>query len=90
MIRNQTAEFIAKQAALFQYIALAKVIENSEAADVRYWSILPGNIRMSHFNLREGQYKVVVEGYTVDGNKLVNKIEKDIVVEKNTPVILHL
>lgn len=52
--------FLAKNAALIQYIGAAKVIEESEKADTRYWSTLPNEIRLIDIDLIPGQYHLEV------------------------------
>ena len=53
----------AKLVALAEYFALVKLIENSERADVRYWSTLPQEIRLRNLTLLPGQYRLkVVQG----------------------------
>lgn len=48
--------FLAKNAALIQYIGAAKVIEESEKADTRNWSTLPNEIRLIDLELPPGNY----------------------------------
>jgi hypothetical protein len=48
--------FLAKNAALIQYIGAAKLIEESEKADTRYWSTLPNEIRLIDLELAPGNY----------------------------------
>ncbi|MDO9183931.1 MAG: hypothetical protein Q7U04_16060, partial [Bacteriovorax sp.] len=48
--------FLAKNAALFQYIGASKVIEESEKADTRYWSTLPNEIRLIDIDMAPGTY----------------------------------
>jgi hypothetical protein len=52
--------FLAKNAALFQYIGAAKVIEESEKADTRYWSTLPNEIRLIDLELVPGNYHLEI------------------------------
>mgnify|MGYP001299604106 CR=1 FL=1 len=59
-MKKNNAEFIAKQVAVFQYMAAAKLIAESEAADTRYWSTLPKNIRLTHVYLPAGTYQVKI------------------------------
>mgnify|MGYP000293528267 CR=1 FL=1 len=48
--------FLAKNAALIQYVGAAKLIEESEKADTRYWSTLPNEIRLIDLELIPGHY----------------------------------
>lgn len=52
--------FLAKNAAVLQYIGAAKVIEESEKADTRYWSTLPNEIRIIDFDLVPGNYHLEI------------------------------
>lgn len=54
------AGFLAKQAAVLQYLAASKGIEASEKADVRYWSTLPATIRFVDMEVPEGDYQASV------------------------------
>lgn len=54
--RNGNDNFWAKNAALIQYVAAAKTIEESEKADTRYWSTLPNEIRLIDLDLIPGTY----------------------------------
>ncbi|WP_127714518.1 hypothetical protein [Halobacteriovorax sp. HLS] len=53
-------EFLAKNAAILQYIASSKGIEASEQADVRQWSTIPKALRMLDFYLPNGSYRLVL------------------------------
>ena len=66
-MKKNNAEFLAKQMALFQYMASAKLIAESEAADTRYWSTLPQNIRMSHVYLPPGTYNIKIHEHVTMG-----------------------
>ncbi|MGZ3787399.1 MAG: hypothetical protein ACXVLQ_02685 [Bacteriovorax sp.] len=52
--------FLAKNAAVIQYIGAAKVIEESEKADTRYWSTLPNEVRLIDFDLVPGNYHLEI------------------------------
>ncbi len=54
--RNGENNFLAKNAALIQYIGAAKLIEESEKADTRFWSTLPNEIRLVDIELNPGIY----------------------------------
>ena len=66
-MKKNNAEFVAKQMAFFQYIASAKLIAESEAADTRYWSSLPKNLRFSHVYLPPGKYQVKIHEIAATG-----------------------
>ena len=66
--KDRSNDFFAKQAAVIQYAASTKTIEATEKADLRYWSTLPHNIRLSHVQLPVGKYRVKVKL----GKKLIN------------------
>ncbi|MCO4793858.1 MAG: hypothetical protein KC493_09105 [Bacteriovoracaceae bacterium] len=53
---NRGNDFLAKNAAVLQYLGVSKGIEASEKADTRFWSTLPGNLRLSSFYLPKGDY----------------------------------
>lgn len=52
--------FLAKNAALIQYIGAAKMIEESEKADTRNWSTLPNEIRLIDLDLLPGNYHLEI------------------------------
>lgn len=58
--RNGEDSFLARNAAVVQYIGAAKVIEESEKADTRYWSTLPNEIRLIDFDLAPGNYHLEI------------------------------
>jgi hypothetical protein len=51
----------AKFAAMGQYALLSKAIEQSEKADVRFWSTLPKNVLQVETKLAKGDYSVFLE-----------------------------
>lgn len=53
-------DFLARNAAVLQYIGAAKAIEESEKADTRYWSTLPNEIRIVDFDLNPGNYQLEI------------------------------
>jgi hypothetical protein len=57
-MKKNNKEFVAKQAAVFQYFALVGLIKETEKADTRYWSTLPNLIRIGHMELPSGNYEV--------------------------------
>jgi hypothetical protein len=54
---NSGNDFFARQTAVLQYLAVAKGIEASERADTRFWSTLPGNLRLTSLYLPKGEYQ---------------------------------
>jgi hypothetical protein len=58
--RKKDNNFLAKNAALIQYIGAAKAIEASEKADTRYWSTLPNEIRLVDLDLLPGSYHLEI------------------------------
>ncbi|MFA6237788.1 MAG: hypothetical protein WC635_10710 [Bacteriovorax sp.] len=57
---NGQNDFLARNAAMIQYIGAAKAIEESEKADTRNWSTLPNEIRLIDLDLVPGNYKLDV------------------------------
>tara|TARA_B100000925_G_scaffold240856_1_gene190047 strand:- start:5917 stop:7605 length:1689 start_codon:yes stop_codon:yes gene_type:complete len=57
-MKRKNSKFVAKQAAVFQYLALIGLIKETEKADTRYWSTLPNLIRVGHLELPAGKYEV--------------------------------
>lgn len=53
-------DFLARNAAVIQYIGAAKAIEESEKADTRYWSTLPNEIRIVDMELNPGLYQLEI------------------------------
>lgn len=53
-------DFLARNAAVLQYIGAAKAIEESEKADTRYWSTLPNEIRIVDLELNPGLYQLEI------------------------------
>ena len=54
--RKGDNNFLAKNAALIQYLGASKLIEASEKADTRFWSTLPNEIRLVDLELEPGDY----------------------------------
>lgn len=52
--------FLAKNAALLQYVGASKAIEESEKADTRNWSTLPNEIRLVDLDLLPGNYNLEI------------------------------
>lgn len=57
-MKRKNGEYVAKQAAVFQYFAIVGLIKETEKADTRYWSTLPNLIRVGHLELPKGDYEV--------------------------------
>ena len=77
--------FFAKTAAVLQYLALSKAIENSEKADIRYWSSLPNSIQMGFVNLLPGKYKLEIR--KMRNSSVASKIKLEPLIvskDKNT------
>lgn len=67
------AGFLAKQAAVLQYLAASKGIEASEKADVRYWSSLPMSVRFADVYIPEGSFTGEIQEFS--GKNLVKKLD---------------
>jgi hypothetical protein len=81
--------FLARNAALLQYVGASKVIEESERADTRYWSTLPNEIRLVDFDLAAGVYHLEATTNPLDPNQKIDL--GNIVVEKqDTPQIVNI
>ena len=62
--KNTESPFLAKNAAVLSYVAASKLIESSEAADTRYWSLLPKEIRFAEVKIDPGLYKIELISYS--------------------------
>lgn len=58
--RKNDNDFLASNAAVFQYLAAAKGIEASEQADTRAWATLPESFNLAELSLKPGKYKISV------------------------------
>lgn len=58
--KGSNNDFLARNAAVIQYIGAAKVIEESEKADTRFWSTLPNEIRLVDMDLAPGTYHLEI------------------------------
>jgi tetratricopeptide (TPR) repeat protein len=67
--KNQSDQFAAVMASL-QYVAASKAIESSEKADTRYWSSLPGEIRIIDFWLPPGEHQITLNEQGSSGENL--------------------
>lgn len=78
------ANFLAKNAALIQYIGASRAIAASERADTRHWSTLPNNFRLKDLHLPPGEYRLKLEG---DGQLI--QLPKLVVPQNAQGKILH-
>ncbi len=65
--RGGAMEFLARNAALIEYMGASKVIKATEKADTRYWSSLPKTINMQSLKLVAGKYKLKVKELNESG-----------------------
>lgn len=56
-IANRDGSIQSQIAGTIAHVAAIAAINESEKADVRFWSTLPATIRMSHLTLHEGTFK---------------------------------
>src|SRR5690606_31436138 len=61
---NKSNDFLAKNAAVFQYLAAAKGIEASERADTRSFATLPESINWSSLKIAPGKYQAQIHEKT--------------------------
>lgn len=54
--------------ASLQYVAASKAIERSERADTRYWSTLPGQVRLIDLRLPKGKHQIKLSESLPSGN----------------------
>ena len=80
-LRKRLGAGLAKAIAIGQFAMTSKMIQNSEKADIRYWSTLPNDVRMATFHLPPGNYRlranVREEGKSLKNSFLLGKIEVD-------------
>ena len=65
--RKNDNDFLARNAAVFQYLAAAKGIEVSERADTRALATLPESFNLTDFYLAPGKYKINIVENPVQG-----------------------
>lgn len=82
--KNGENEFLAKSIAFAQYMASSKGIAESEKADVRHWTTLPGVINLTDIYLPEGQYRLAVRPKTITNRNLSSETK----VDSNTPALV--
>lgn len=87
MSKNESSKLWAKSAAILQYVALSKVIEQTEKADLRYWSTLPSSYQACEFTLDPGDY--VVKLKLVDTGAEVLNLGKVTIKNKNEKHFLN-
>jgi len=63
LMKNKAGDWLAKSAAVAQYMAAAQGIAATEKADTRYWSTLPSNFRMIDMLLPKGKYSLKLVSY---------------------------
>lgn len=63
-------DFFAKNLAVLGYAGSSKVIEESEKADVRYWSTLPNEFRLVDLEMAPGSYLLELEYSPTDKSDL--------------------
>ena len=83
-LRQKLGAGLAKAIAVAQFAMASKMIQESEKADIRYWSTLPNDVRLASFHLPPGQYRLKANVRDLadesDGLKksfLLGKIEVD-------------
>ncbi|OUR96512.1 hypothetical protein A9Q84_09185 [Halobacteriovorax marinus] len=59
-LKRQSGAFLAKNAAVIQYVASSKGIELSESADTRQWSTIPATLRIVDLFLKPGTYQLKI------------------------------
>ena len=78
--------FLAKNAAVVQFIGASKLIEESEKADTRYWSTLPNEIRLIDFELPAGHYHLEM---TINPTEKVDLGEVEIIAQ-DVPQLVNI
>lgn len=82
---DATSKFLARNAAVIQYLAASRGIAATERADTRHWSSLPQAVRMIDLQLSPGEYSLRLES----GSRVIH-LEKLVVPEVQSGKILHL
>ena len=67
---------LSRQLALLLFVAGAKGIQETEKADIRYWSTLPADIRLLSFSLSPGRYHLEI--YSKEKNEPIYRQDLDI------------
>lgn len=58
---KESGDFLAMTLATVSYAGANKAIEMSEKADLRNWSLLPHNFRLTSLNLDKGDYEIFIK-----------------------------
>lgn len=72
-LKKKVGKYFAKSAAVLEYTAANRIIQASEKADTRYWSLLPADLRISMAHLPKGKYTVKAIVYVGSPNNMSNK-----------------
>ena len=67
-------DFLAKNAAVIQYMAAAKAIAKSEKADIRYWTTLPKSLWFLDMSLKKGDYRLFITDTGNQEEKLIGNV----------------
>ncbi|MFT6632965.1 MAG: hypothetical protein ACJAS4_002933 [Bacteriovoracaceae bacterium] len=85
-MKDAGGELFAKPAAMAQFLISQKAIKQTEKADARHWSTLPGSHLNLELNLPNGQYRVEYIERNSDNTQLLRSVnlgEVDILNQKN-------
>ena len=82
---DATSKFLARNAAVIQYLAASRGIAETEKADTRHWSSLPQSVRLIDLQLPPGEYSMRLES----GARVIH-LDKLVVPEVQSGKILHL
>ncbi len=83
----KSGDFFAMTLASVTYSMANKGIQESEAADLRYWSTLPNSFRMGSLSLLPGKYNISV--LKTSGTNTVEKIIGIVEVPNDRPVSMY-
>lgn len=90
--KSDDMDFLARSAAIGQYLLTAKAIAKSEQADTRHWTSLPQDIRVTHFYLPKGIYQLHlnIDG-RLDGStsKKVDLGQVTVASDEDTKILNH-
>ncbi len=82
---DATSKFLARNAAVIQYLAASRGIAATERADTRHWSSLPQAVRLIDLHLPPGEYSLRLES-----SGRVIHLDKLVVPESQSGKMLHL
>jgi hypothetical protein len=82
---DATSKFLARNAAVIQYLAASRGFAASERADTRHWSSLPQAVRLIDLQLPPGEYSLRLES-----SGRVIHLDKLVVPESQSGKMLHL